>query len=93
MKESRFVRTVTRARTLTAIPSRATAVILVMPASGFGHSMTLGLIEVRTASSTVLVVPFTARSIAQARSKLSLIPALSAATRARTTFSTSPPER
>ncbi len=47
--------------------------------------MTLGLIEVRTASRTVLPVSLVARSMAQARSKVRLMPALSAAMQARTT--------
>ena len=67
-KRSRLVLTVTRARALTAIPSLATAVILVVPMAGLGQSMTFGLIEVRTASSTVLPVSLVARSMAQARS-------------------------
>ena len=92
-KRSRLVRTVTRARTLTAIPSLATAVILLTPVFGLGHSITLGLIEVRTASRTVLPVSLVAKSMAQARENGSSIPALSAATRARTTLVTSPPAR
>lgn len=92
-KRSRFVRTVTRARTLTEIPSRATASILSLPFPGVGQSMTLGLMLVRTASRTVLPVPFTARSIAWARPMAKVIPALSAAIIARMTWLTSPPAR
>ena len=59
-KRSRFVRTVTRALTLTPMPSLATPSMVVLPADcwRFGQSMTLGLMLVRTASSTVLPVPF-----------------------------------
>jgi len=92
-KRSRFVRTVTRARTLTPMPSFATAVIFVTPALGFGQSMTFGLMEVRTASRTVFPVSLVARSMAQARSKVRAMPAFSAATSARTTLMMSPPAR
>ena len=50
--------------------------------------MTFGLMLVRTASSTVLPVPFVARSIAQARLKSREMPALSAAINASITWST-----
>ena len=90
---SRCERTVTRALTFTPMPSCATPSIVVRPMFGLGASMTFGLILVRTASNTVLPVPFVARSMAQARLKSSVIPALSAAINARTTWLTSPPAR
>src|SRR5438552_2079845 len=64
-----------------------------LPLFGLGASITFGLMLVRTASSTVLPVPFVARSMAQARLKSSVIPALSAAMSASTTWLTSPPAR
>ncbi len=90
---SRCERTVTRALTFTPIPSFATPSIVVRPIVGFGASMTFGLMLVRTASRTVLPVPFVARSMAQARLKSSEMPALSAAIKARMTWLTSPPAR
>ena len=66
---SRLVRTVTRAAALMTMPSLATPSMVVLPVAGLGQSMTLGLTEVLTASSTVLPVPLVARSMAQARSK------------------------
>src|SRR6266513_1747274 len=88
---SRCERTVTRALTFTPIPSCATPSIVVRPMFGLGASITFGLMLVRTASKTVLPVPLVARSMAQARLKSSVIPALSAAIKARTTWLTSPP--
>jgi hypothetical protein len=67
--------------------------MVVRPIEGLGASITFGLMLVRTASSTVLPVPFVARSIAQARLKSRPIPALSAAINARITWLTSPPAR
>ena len=94
MKRSRLVRTVTRARTRSEMPSLATASIFPpRPMSGCGQSMTLGLMLVRTASSTVFEVPLQARSMAQARLKSRGMPALSAAIRDSTTCETSPPAR
>ena len=78
-KRSRLVRTVTRALALMTMPSLATASMVVLPEVGAGQSMTLGLTEVLTASSTVLPVPLVARSMAQARSKSRWMPALRAA--------------
>jgi hypothetical protein len=46
-KRSRLVRTVTRARTFTWMPSLATPSMVVRPEAGFGQSMTLGSTEVR----------------------------------------------
>ena len=92
-KRSRFVRTVTRAFTFTAMPSLATASIVTLPEEAAGQSMTLGFTEVRTASSTVLPVPFVARSMAHARSKSKWMPAFFAAMSARATSSMLPPAR
>src|SRR5216110_543258 len=92
-KRSRCERTVTRAFTLAPMPSLATPSMVVRPIDGLGTSITLGLMLVRTASSTVLPVPLVARSMAHARLKSSAIPALSAAINARITWPTSPPAR
>ena len=92
-KRLRFVRTVTRARALTTMPSLATPAMVLLPSRGSGQSITLGLMEVRTASSTLLPVPLVARSMAQARSKTSWMPAFRAAMSASTTMGTSPPAR
>lgn len=77
-----LARTVTRAVARSWIPSLATAATM-------GVWMTLGFTLTRTASRTSRP----ARSMAAARSKVSLIPALSAAMRASTTRSTFPPAR
>src|SRR4029453_13256650 len=90
---SRCERTVTRAFTFTPMPSCATPSIVPRPIAGLGASITFGLILVRTASNTVLPVPLGARAMAQERLKSSVIPALSAAIRARTKWPTSPPAR
>ena len=92
-KRSRLVRTVTRARALITMPSLATPAMVILPARGSGQSMTLGLTEVLTASSTVLPVPLVARSMAQARSKTRWMPAFWAAISASTTIGTLPPAR
>ena len=92
-KRSRWVRTVTRALTFTWMPSFATPSMVVRPLSGLGQSMTLGSTEVRTASTTDLPEPFVARSMAQARSQSSTMPAFCAATSACTVGTTLPPAR
>ena len=92
-KRSRLVRTVTRALAFTTMPSLATPSMVARPEAGLGQSMTLGLTEVFTASSTVLPVPLVARSMAQARSNSRWMPALRAAMSACTTMSMLPPAR
>ena len=82
MSLSRFVRTVTRALTISSMPSLATAAIR-------GVSMTLGVTLMVTASNTLRP----ARSMAEAFSKDRFMPARSAAIRALTTLSTLPPAR
>jgi len=72
-KRSRFVRTVTRAFTFTPMPSFATPSMVVRPLAAFGQSITFGLMLVLTASSTVFVVPFVARSMAQVRFQSSVM--------------------
>ena len=84
-KRSKLERTVTRARARTVIPSFATPSIVPFPESVPGQSITLGFTLVRTASNTVFPEPDVAKSIAQHRLKSSLMPALSAAMRARIT--------
>ena len=84
-----FVRTVTRARARSWMPSCATASTVVLPLAGFGQSMTLGSTLVFTASR----MSRPARSMAVARSHGSSILALSAAIIARTTRSMFPPAR
>jgi len=59
--------------------------MVLLPEFAPGQSMTRGFTLVRTASKTVLPEPEVARSMAQQRLKSSLIPALSAAMRARIT--------
>ena len=66
---SKFERTVTRALALIMMPSFDTPSIVLRPELEFGQSITRGFTEVFTASSTVLPVPFVAKSMAQARSK------------------------
>ena len=53
-----------------------------LPLLGFGQSITLGLMDVLTASPTVFPVPFVAKSIAQACFHDKSMPALSEAIRA-----------
>ena len=85
----RFVRTVTRARARTWMPSFATAAMEVLSFRGSGQSMTFGFTLVWMASRTSRP----ARSIAAAVGKSSLIRARSAAMSERTTEVTLPPAR
>ena len=92
-KRSRLVRTVTRALTLTWMPSFATASMVVRPLAGLGQSITFGLTDVSTASSTDLFVPRVAMSIAQARFQSRCRPAFWAAMSACTVWTMLPPAR
>jgi hypothetical protein len=71
------------------MPSLATASMVALPAAGLGQSITLGLTEVCTASSTSRP----ARSMAVASRKSSLMFARFAAMSAMTTLRTRPPAR
>ena len=86
---SMLVRTVTRAFALSWMPSIATASIVVRPLAGSGQSMTRGVTDMATASSTSRP----ARSMAVARLNSNAMPARFAAISARTTFQTFPPAR
>jgi hypothetical protein len=79
---SMLVRTVTRETAISWMPSLATAAI-------FGVSITLGMTDIFTASSTSRP----ARSMAAARLKGNAILALSAEIMALTTLTTFPPAR
>ena len=80
-----FVRTVTRARALTSMPSLATAASVPVA----GASITLGYTDV----STAVFISRPARSIAVEVSKSSGILALFAAISEKATFATLPPAR
>jgi len=87
---SRFVRTVTRARTFNSTPFLAIALSVVWPdLLGSGQSITLGLTLVCTASSTSRP----ARSMAAAWSNVRGISARWAAINALITLGTLPPAR
>ena len=92
-KLARLVRTVTRPRALMTMPSLATASMLrLLPPAG-GQSMTCGLTEVCTASTTFLLVPLVARSMAHAWSNTRSMLAFCALISDWITISTWPPAR
>ena len=84
-----LVRTVTRARTLSTMPSLDWPSMVCRPEPAPGTSMTLGFTEVATASSTSRP----ARSMAAALDQSSGISGAAAAIMARTTLGTRPPAR